>query len=266
MNKIKTIIRKEWAEVFRNRLVIFTVVFLPLMMTAIPLGVIYSTRGTASATGNGINSQLPPAMAQSICSNNLSGADCFQVFMVSEFMMLFMLVPVAIPVTIAAYSIVGEKTTRSLEPLLATPITTMELLVGKCLAAVIPAILATFGAFGIFALGTWVLVANKMLLMALLDARWLIAIFIVGPLLAILAVAFSLMVSSRVNDPRVAEQISMVMILPVLGGFFGQVAGLFILNKEIISVVAIVMLALDVLMVYLATRVFQREQILTRWK
>jgi ABC-2 type transport system permease protein len=266
MNKIKTIIRKEWAEVFRNRLVIFTVVFLPLMMTAIPLGVIYSTRGTTSATGNGINSQLPPAMAQSMCSNNLSGADCFQVFMVSEFMMLFMLVPVAIPVTIAAYSIVGEKTTRSLEPLLATPITTMELLVGKCLAAVIPAILATYGAFGIFALGTWIIVANKMLLMALLDVRWLIAIFIVGPLLAILAVAFSLMVSSRVNDPRVAEQISMVMILPVLGGFFGQVAGLFILNKEIISVVAIVMLALDVLMVYLATRVFQREQILTRWK
>jgi ABC-2 type transport system permease protein len=266
MSKIRTIIWKEWAEVFRNRLVIFTVVFLPLLMTAIPLGIIYSTRGTASATSNAINSQLPAEMTQSMCPNGLSGSDCFQVFMVSEFMMLFMLVPVAIPVTIAAYSIVGEKTTRSLEPLLATPITTVELLVGKCLAAVIPAILATYGAFGIFALGTWVIVANKMLLLALLDARWLIAIFIVGPLLAILAVAFSLMVSSRVNDPRVAEQISMIIILPVLGGFFGQVAGLFILNKEIISVVAIVMFALDVLMVYLATRVFQREQILTRWK
>ena len=74
------------------------------------------------------------------------------------------------------------------------------------------------------------------------------------------------MVSSRVNDPRVAEQISMIIILPVLGGFFGQVAGLFILNKEIISVVAIIMVIADVLMVYLATRLFQREQILTRWK
>jgi ABC-2 type transport system permease protein len=140
------------------------------------------------------------------------------------------------------------------------------LLVGKCLAAVIPAVLATYAAFGIFAAGTWVIVANKVLLSALLDARWLIAIFIVGPLLAILAVAFSLMVSSRVNDPRVAEQISMIIILPVLGGFFGQVAGLFILNKEIISVVAIIMVIADVLMVYLATRLFQREQILTRWK
>ena len=266
MNKIKTIIWKEWADVFKNRLVIFTVIFLPLLMTAIPLGIMYSTRGTTTASSTAINSQLPSEMTQSMCPSGLSGSDCFQVFMVSEFMMLFMLVPVAIPVTIAAYSIVGEKTTHSLEPLLATPITTVELLVGKCLAAVIPAILATYGAFGIFAAGSWIIVANKMLLTALLDTRWLIAIFIVGPLLAVLAVAFSLMVSSRVNDPRVAEQISMIIILPVLGGFFGQVAGLFVLNKEIISIVAIVMLAVDVLMVYLATRVFQREQILTRWK
>jgi ABC-2 type transport system permease protein len=266
MKKIRTIILKEWAEVFKNRLVIFTVLFLPLLMTAIPLGIIYTTGNTASATASNLNGQVPSEVTNSMCPTGLNGTDCLQVFLVSEFMMLFMLIPVAIPVTIAAYSIVGEKTTRSLEPLLATPITTAELLVGKCLAAVIPAILATYAAFGIFAGGTWVIVANKVLLTALLDVRWLIAVFIVGPLLAVLAVAFSLMVSSRVNDPRVAEQISMIIILPVLGGFFGQVAGLFILNKEIISIVAIIMGGVDVLMVYLATRLFQREQILTRWK
>jgi ABC-2 type transport system permease protein len=266
MNKIYTIIQKEWSEVFKNRMVVFTVAFLPLLMTAIPLGVIYSTRATSATSGNALESQLPTEMTQSMCPSELSGSECFQVFMVSEFMMLFMLVPVAIPVTIAAYSIVGEKTTHSLEPLLATPITTIELLVGKCLAAVIPAVIATYAAFGIFALGTWVIVANRMLLMAFLDARWLIAIFIVGPLLALLAVIFSLMISSRVNDPRVAEQISMVIILPVLGGFFGQVAGLFVINKQIISIVAVILGALDALMVYLATRVFQREQILTKWK
>ena len=41
MNKIRTIIRKEWLEVFKNRLVIFTVAFLPLLMAVIPLGVFY---------------------------------------------------------------------------------------------------------------------------------------------------------------------------------------------------------------------------------
>ncbi len=262
MKKVKTIILKEWAEVFRNRMVIFIVAFLPLLMTALPLGILYSTRGTASAVDTG----LPSGMTQSMCPGNLSGSECMQVFLVSEFMMLFMIVPVAIPVTIAAYSIVGEKTTRSLEPLLATPITTFELLIGKCLAAVIPAVLATYAAFGIFAVGSWLIVANKLLLSALLDPRWLIAVFVVGPLLALLAVSFALMVSSKVNDPRVAEQISMVIIVPVLLGFFGQIGGLFVLNQQIISVVAAVMILIDALMVYLATQVFRREQILTRWK
>lgn len=266
MNKIKTIICKEWAEVFKNRMVIFTVAFLPLLLTALPLGIIYATRDASSGTGEAVDSQLPSEMTQSMCPEGVNSAECFQIFMVSQFMMMFMIVPVAIPVTIAAYSIVGEKTTRSLEPLLATPITTIELLIGKCLAAVIPAVLATYAAFGIFALGSWILVANKMLLSALLDARWLIAIFIVGPLLAVISVTFAVMVSSRVSDPRVAEQVSMVVIVPVLVGLFGQMAGLFVLNKQVILGVAIVMVALDTLLVYLATRVFQRESILTRWK
>jgi ABC-2 type transport system permease protein len=264
MNKVKTIIRKEWAEVFKNRMVIFTVAFLPLLMTAIPLGILYSMRSTTQATASA--TALPAEMTQSMCPGGLNASECMQIFLVSEFMMLFMLVPVAIPVTIAAYSIVGEKTTRSLEPLLATPVTTVELLMGKCLAAIIPAVLATYAAFGIFAFGSWIILANKILLTALLDLRWLIAIFIVGPLIAVLAVTFSLMVSSRVNDPRAAEQISMVVILPVLAGFFGQVAGLFVLNARLITIVAVIMVILDAVMLYLTTRVFQREQILTRWK
>ena len=140
------------------------------------------------------------------------------------------------------------------------------MLIGKCLAAVIPAVIATYGAFAVFVAGTWLMVADRGVLTAVLDARWLIAIGVVGPLLAVLEVTFALMVSSRVNDPRVAEQISMVIIVPLLAGFFGQMAGLFILDRQLISVVAIVMLALDALMVYLAVQAFQREAILTRWK
>jgi ABC-2 type transport system permease protein len=262
--KIKTIVRKEWAEVFKNRMVLFTVAFLPLIMTAIPLGIIY---GTGSAgMGESINTEIPSEMVNAMCAKGLNGGECFQVFMVSQFMLMFMILPMAIPGTIAAYSIVGEKTTRSLEPLLATPITTAELLIGKCLAAVIPAVIATYGAFALFAAGSWILVANKTLLAALLDARWLIAIGIVGPLLAVLEVTFAMMVSSRVSDPRVAEQVSMVIIVPLMAGFFGQMAGLFVLDRTLISMIALVMVLIDALMVYFSVQVFQREAILTRWK
>jgi ABC-2 type transport system permease protein len=263
MNKVLTIIRKEWMEVFQNRLVIFTVVFLPLMMTALPLAILYGMGSANAATPTA--GQLPENMT-ALCPADLSSGDCLKVFLMSEFMILFMIIPVAIPGAIAGYSVVGEKTTHSLEPLLATPITTVELLVGKCLAAVIPAVLATYAAFGVFAVGAWIILANPLLVSALLDPRWLLAVFVVGPLLAVLAVTFALMVSSRVNDPRVAEQISMIIIIPVLAGFIGQISGLFILNREIIVVTAGVMLPLDGLMFYLATQIFQRESILTRWR
>jgi ABC-2 type transport system permease protein len=74
------------------------------------------------------------------------------------------------------------------------------------------------------------------------------------------------MVSSRVNDPRVAEQLSAVVILPVLAVFFGQIAGLFILNSTLILILCLILVLVDMLMVYLAIRLFQRETILTRWR
>jgi ABC-2 type transport system permease protein len=95
---------------------------------------------------------------------------------------------------------------------------------------------------------------------------WLIAVLVLGPLLAILSVNFSIMVSSRVNDPRVAEQLSAVVILPVLALFFGQIAGLIFINQQIILVFTGGMVVIDGIMIYLAVRLFQRETILTRWK
>ena len=263
MNKIQTIIRKEWAEVFRNRLVIFTVVFLPLIMAAIPLGILFSMRGDAVIPDTATEF---PETFNALCPPELAGGECFQVYMVSQFMLMFMILPLAIPATFAAYSIVGEKTTRSLEPLLATPITTGELLVGKSLAAVVPAVLATYAAFGIYALGAYFLIQSPAVYAAMMDARWLIAVIIVGPLSAVMAVNAAIMVSSRVNDPRVAEQLSMVVIVPLLVVFFGQIGGLFIIDRRFVIASALVLLVADVVLVYVAVRLFQRETILTRWK
>jgi ABC-2 type transport system permease protein len=244
-------------------MVLFTVAFLPLILTALPLIILYTT-GTGSL-GEEMNTEMPEQFT-AFCPPNVTGGECFQVYMVSQFMIMFMILPLAIPITISAYSIVGEKANHSLEPLLATPISTAELLLGKSLAAAIPAIIATFAAFLIFAIGAWIIVPNRGLLSALLDARWLLAVFLVGPLMAVMAINVSVMVSSRVNDPRAAEQLSMIVIVPVLAVFFGQIAGIFIINRQFVLVAALVLLALDALLVSLAVRVFQREVILTRWK
>lgn len=267
MDKIKTIIRKEWAEVFKNRLVLFTVIFLPLFFTALPLIILYASGGNAS-TGLGLedlSGEMPEQFIQ-LCPEGAGGGDCMQIFLVTQFMLLFMLTPLIIPVNIAAYSIVGEKTTRSLEPLLATPITTAELLIGKNLAAAIPAVVATWIGFGIYVLGVWLMSPSPFVIRAVLQPFWLMAVLLVGPLMAILSVNFSIMVSSRVNDPRVAEQLSVVVILPLLALFFGQISGLIFINQQIVLLMAVILVVLDAIAVYLAVQLFQRETILTRWK
>jgi ABC-2 type transport system permease protein len=261
MKKIQTIIKKEWAEVFKNRMVLFTVIFLPLLFTLLPLILLVAMR---SAGLGDLNSEIPPQFAK-YCGTGLTAGECFQVYLASQFMLLFLMEPLIIPVNIAAYSIVGEKTTHSLEPLLATPITTAELLGGKNLAAVIPAVLATWGGFALYVVGLLV-IATPGVVKALLTPTWLVAILVVGPLMALLSVNFSLMVSSRVNDPRAAEQISTVVILPVLLLFLGQISGFFVVSQQMIWLLALGTFAIDLLMVYVAVQLFQRERILTRWK
>ena len=263
MNKTWIIVRKDWAEVFKNRFVLFTVAFLPLILTALPLIILYATRSTSDL--GGFSSADMPAGFAALC-REMSGGECVQYYIVSQFMLLFMLIPMAIPVTIASYSIVGEKTTRTLEPVLATPVTTFELLAGKALAAAIPAVVVTWLGFAVFVVGTRVLSLSPNVVARLLDPLWLMAIFIVGPLLAVAAVSVTVMVSSRANDPRVAEQLSMLVIMPLLAAFFGQITGLFFINQTLILWMAIGLVVVDSGLLALATHIFQRETILTRWK
>jgi|SRR5579859_4195331 len=259
LQRIRTIIDKEWAEVFKNRLVLFTVAFLPVLFTVLPLGVLFGTRSSSTAVGD-----LPPQFL-AMCGS-LAGADCMQYFILNEFLILFMIMPLIIPISIASYSIVGEKTTRSLEPLLATPISTMELLVAKALAATIPAVLATWAGFAIFVLLAPVFGASTGVVRQLLNPIWFVAVFIIGPLIAILAVNFAVLVSSRVTDPRVAEQVSAVIIVPLLAVLFGQIAGIIVLNLTFMLVAVAVLVIIDIGVAALGARLFQRETILTKWK
>ncbi len=263
MRRAWTIVRKDWAEIFKNRFVIFTVAFLPLLLTAIPLVILYIT-GSESELNGLKPDDLPPNLSR-ICEG-LEGVACSQYFLVSQFLLLFMLMPLAIPITIASYSIIGEKTRRTLEPVLATPITTVELLAGKAAAAVIPAVLVTWLAFGVFLVGSALLAVGPRVFARLTDPLWLTAVLVVGPLLALAAVSVAVMVSSRSSDPRVAEQLSMLVILPLLALFFGQISGLVLLNQQLILWMALALGLIDAGLVTFAVQLFERETILTRWK
>ncbi len=264
MEKVWVIIRKEWSEVFKNRFVLFAVAFMPLIFVIIPLAILYTMRGSVDADSAAMMSELPQQYAN-MCGD-LSATACSQYFLISQFLILFLMMPVIIPVTIASYSIVGEKSTNTLEPVLATPITTLELLMGKALAGVIPALIVTWLSYIIFVIGTFIMALDKELAQAVLDPIWLVSIFGIGTLLSVAGVSLSIMISSRVNDPRVAEQLSSLVVIPLVALFMGQSFGAIQYDLVLVTWVTLGMVLLDAVLLYFAIQLFQRETILTRWK
>lgn len=265
MNKIWTLMQKEWADVFRNRYVLYIVLLLPVIMIGIPLLVLGLGANPDMISGMS-NDEIPAAILAQPGYENLSQEEAMQAFLGQQFNLFFLILPLAIPMTIATYSIVGEKRERSLEPLLAAPITTTQLLTAKALAAALTGVAGTWlGAF-IYTIAIQFMIASLAVRGLIVSGAFLVAVLVVTPLLTILATTVGLIVSSRVNDPRAAEQLGMVVIVPILGLFFGQIAGLITFNVATALVVAAILLVVDVVLLQIAVRLFNRETILTRWK
>jgi ABC-2 type transport system permease protein len=264
MDKIFALIDREWREALRNRMVMLTGVLLPVIFTALPVVMLALTRDVPPSDAD--LEDAPPGMFANPAFAGLTEAETLQAFLANQMMILFLLVPLAIPLTIATYSIVGEKREKSLEPLLATPISTQELLFGKAVAAAMPGVLAAWVSFSLYAALAPFFVVSPAVYWAIFSPTWLVTMILVVPLLTVLAVSAGLMVSSRVNDPRAAEQLGMLIILPVMGLLFGQLFGLLYLQLGLVLGLAVALVLLDALMLYFATKLFQRETILTRWK
>lgn len=258
--RVVAVFNKEILEILKNRLLLFSLIPLPLIFVAIPLGFVYF------AGDKPVNSQEAELYARlSPTFSAMDPMDVAQIVMLGQFMFLLMMVPVIAPMTIATFSIIGEKQARSLEPLLATPIRTWELLLGKSLAGVIPAVAMTWLSYGILLAGMAML-ARPLVFASVVSAMWLLAIVVIVPLLAILAVNLGVLISSRVNDTRVAQQLGGLLVLPVLGMGMAQSMGRILYDLPMFAIGAVAIAALDVAVLMAAVKLFQRETILTRWK
>ena len=143
MKKIWMILRKEWREMVQQRPLIISTLLVPLLFTFIAISGI-SPSGAGNLRGLQASALANPAVT------GLTAAEANQAAGGEVSRLLFLLLPIVIPGVLAAYSIVGEKTNRTLEPLLATPVRVSELLLAKSLAALVPAVAVTWLAAGAF--------------------------------------------------------------------------------------------------------------------
>lgn len=262
--RIRALVAKEFLDIARNRTVLAPVALVTFVSLAIPFVVILLVPAmTGSPLGeDAALAQLGAAIApRSIIAANIA----VEAFLFQQFLLLFLLTPITSAMSLAAHAIVGEKQARTLEPLLATPVTTFELLVAKVLGALLPTLAVSGVGLALYFLGI-ALFAHAGVFAAMATARTVLLVAFVCPAAALVSVQAAIVVSSRVNDARTAQQVGLLIILPLTAVFVAQFSGALLVTAPVLALVGVGLLVLWVLLAMVSVALFDRETILTRWR
>jgi ABC-type transport system involved in multi-copper enzyme maturation permease subunit len=233
------VIRKELTEFRRSPFIVSTMGIFPAIFLILPTVDILAAKASA-----------PSAVLDKRISLSL---------------MFLLLIPVFVPATIAAFSVVGEREQGTLEPVLTTPVRREELLIGKAAAIFLPAIGLAYLVFGIF-LAVVRLGADPVIATAVWHAPELPAEVLFIPLLAGWAIWICLAISARASDIRVAQQLGILSSLPPVA--LTALMSFQVINPTftIAASLAGALLVIDCGAYLLVSRLFDRERLVTGTK
>jgi ABC-2 type transport system permease protein len=233
---------KDLQEMSKNRYVFFAMVFLPAVLVGVTVYVAYTVIGSY---GPGV-----------------TAAEVYPVVLPTLQTLIF--IPAIITVLIGSTSVVIEKNNRSLEPLLATPISDSELLLGKSLAPFLPAMAVTYAGY-IAAIGLIDYVGYGPLHVFLLPTQLLdYEMIVLVPILGLFGTFVSLFVSSKVKDVRAAQQLSTFTVLPLLL-VFEFLSSYVSSNMFLLELLSVALAAGVVVVAQFTIKRFKRESILVSW-
>jgi ABC-2 type transport system permease protein len=262
--RIRALIGKEFLDLARNRMALLPVVIVTILAIGFPFFIAIAVpRITGDPLAN--DSDLAKVSLMLGPPDDLSGEARIQLFLFQQFLMLFLIIPITGAMALAAHSVVGEKQARTLEPLLATPITTFELLVAKVLGALLPTLMIAIAGLVLY-FGGMVALAEPGVARAMANARTAVLIALVGPAAALVSLQSAIVLSSRVNDPRTAQQFGVLIIIPLSALLVAQFLGTLWLSPMALALIGGGLFGLWLLLTLVSVALFERETILTRWR
>jgi len=270
MHKVWLVFKKDWLEIKRNWQVLMPIIILPLIFSIV-FPVIVTLIPSMSSMENAGNANFQalipglPGDVQLLLMQMTPEQVIVYVLILYFFAPFFLIIPIMASSVIGSDSFAGERERKTIEALLATPISDSELFLGKILVSFIPAMIITIISFCIYTLVVDVIafgMFNGMLLLP--NLVWLIMIFGVTPIISLCSIGLTVIISSKVKGFKEAQQISVVLLLPVLGLVFAQVSGIMVLGSAILAVLMGVLAILDIAVFYVGVKTFKREEILSK--
>jgi ABC-2 type transport system permease protein len=266
--RIRNVLLKEWALLFTDLNSAFVIALLPFLVVG--QAILYIWLASRFAGESMLATQVFQTALQRLAEAipgvaQLPGNEQLVVLLLSQLNFFLLLIPTMIAMSVATFSIVDEKLSGSLEALLATPVKTWELLLGKALAGAIPALVMTWISAGVL-----LLVVSAVgwgdLRGFVVTARWFLTLFLLTPAVAILSFMLGVTGSSRARDPRGAQNTALLIILPVLALIGIQITGILWFTPSLILVLALAIGIADFISLRAAVRLFRRESIVVQWR
>ena len=265
IDKVMLVFRKDWLEVRRNWQIMLPIIIIPLIFCILLPSLILLIPDPQSSTGEvgGLISILPDAVRAEIAGFNANQTIAY-LMLTFVFMPFFLLIPAMASSVISSDSFAGEKERKTIEGLLATPLTDGELMTGKMLVAFVPSMIVTILSFVAYTTIVDVLGFPLFGRFVLPTVNWMLAIFLLAPAVAVAGIAITVIVSARVKGFREAQQLSVLIIVPIMGLVVGQALGLLLLVPTVILILFAIFVAIDVVILKIGLSMFDREEILSR--
>jgi ABC-2 type transport system ATP-binding protein len=262
---------RELREALRDPNLVLPLLLMPCfigLLTGVTAFVSFGSN-TSGAVGTAVTNaaldQLPSAAVEHLSNVPTTNRNATIELLIKAFSIpLFWVIPVALTPALAADSFVGERERASLEPLLATPIGTGQLLLGKLVASVIPATVGTW--LGVLVFWAMTLLSGSPLYPRLLlaDSDWVFSLVVVAPLVALFTASVAALISTRVTGYRVAYQLNGLVALPVVLLLIPATAFLFLITGAALAYIAVLIALVDIAVIAWSRRLFTRERLLSR--
>lgn len=263
MNKSeKALIYKDINEITSSKRVILPMTIVPILLIVImPIGLFIGV----NFIGN--DSSMITKMAPLIKKLPFEYASYSQAQLLIKVMINFMfpsyflIIPIMCSGVIGASSFVGEKEHKTLESLLYTPISMEQLLRAKILGVLIPSYVITLVSFVVF--GVICNIGGFMYFGGLIfpDIEWLIIIFWISPAINLLSLIFTVMVSAKSETFQEAQQVSGLLVLPVVLVLIGQMTGVLLISNLVMFIAGGVLLILDYILIKRISSKFVPEKL-----
>ena len=178
--------------------------------------------------------------------------------MIPFLLMIVGFFPISFSLVIALETFVGEKERHSLEPLLSTPLTNLELYWGKTMAAMVPPLCASYLGLGVYLTGLrltlgWAPSLDLLSLVVLLTTAE-----------SLVMVSGAVVISSQTTSVRAANILASFVIIPMALLVQAESVIMFWADYGPLWWILCGLLAADMLLVRMGIRLFNREELLGR--